>query len=151
MQLNVGDKAPRFKTINQRGETVSLTDLKKKKLALYFYPQDDTPTCTAEACNLRDNYQALLAKGFSIYGISPDGVKSHLKFINKYELPFDLLVDENHAIAEKYDVWKEKTLFGHTYMGIIRTTFIIEKGIITDIITKVKSKEHAQQLMKDSK
>ena len=148
MNLKPGDKAPDFKTLNQRGETIKLKDLKGKKVVLYFYPQDDTPTCTTEACNLRDNYHALMAKGYQVYGISPDGVKKHQKFIAKHQLPFDLLTDEDHAIAEKYGVWALKTLFGKTYMGVLRTTFILEKGKITDIIEKVVSKDHSTQIMK---
>lgn len=147
-KLKIGDKAPDFTTLNQNGETVKLKDLKGKKIALYFYPQDDTPTCTNQACNLRDNYEMLLSKGFSIYGISPDGVKDHLKFIKKFDLPFDLLTDENLEIASKYGVWAEKVNFGRRYMGIVRTTFIIEKGIITNIIGKVFSQKHAGQIMK---
>lgn len=148
MKLKIGDKAPDFATMNQNGETVKLKDLKGKKIALYFYPQDDTPTCTNQACNLRDNYEMLLSKGFSIYGISPDGVKDHVKFIKKFDLPFDLLTDENLEIANKYGVWAEKVNFGRRYMGIVRTTFIIEKGIITNIIGKVFSQKHAGQIMK---
>lgn len=147
-KLKIGDKAPDFTTMNQNGETVKLKDLKGKKIALYFYPQDDTPTCTNQACNLRDNYEMLLSKGFSIYGISPDGVKDHVKFIKKFDLPFDLLTDENLEIANKYGVWAEKVNFGRRYMGIVRTTFIIEKGIITNIIGKVFSQKHAGQIMK---
>ena len=148
MKLKIGDKAPDFKTLNQRGETVKLKDLKGQKVALYFYPQDDTPTCTNQACNLRDNYEMLISKGFAIYGISPDGVKDHLKFIKKFDLPFDLLTDEDLAIANKYGVWAEKVNFGRRYMGIVRSTFIIEKGIITNIIGKVFSQKHAGQIMK---
>lgn len=147
-KLKIGDKAPDFTTMNQNGETVKLKDLKGKKIALYFYPQDDTPTCTNQACNLRDNYEMLLSKGFSVYGISPDGVKDHVKFIKKFDLPFDLLTDENLEIANKYGVWAEKVNFGRRYMGIVRTTFIIEKGIITNIIGKVFSQKHAGQIMK---
>ncbi|MFM9944368.1 MAG: thioredoxin-dependent thiol peroxidase [Bacteroidia bacterium] len=147
-KLKMGDKAPDFKTLNQRGETVKLKDLRGKKVALYFYPQDDTPTCTNQACNLRDNYEMLLSKGFSIYGISPDGVKDHVKFIEKFKLPFDLLTDEDLKIANAYGVWAEKVNFGRKYMGIVRSTFIIEKGIITNIIGKVFSQKHAGQIMK---
>jgi len=148
MKLEPGDKAPNFKTVNQNGEEVSLADFKNKKVALFFYPEDDTPTCTIEACNLRDNYQSLLAKGFTIYGISPDGPAKHQKFIKKFDLPFDLLADEDLKISKKYGVWAEKVMFGHRYMGILRNTFIIEKGIITNIVRKVLSKTHADQLMK---
>ena len=147
IKLSIGDKAPNFKTLNQRGETVHLKDLKGKKVVLCFYPKDDTPACTTEACNLRDNYHELLAKGFTIYGISPDGTKKHLKFIEKFQLPFDLLVDEDHSIAEAFGVWIEKSMYGRKYMGVSRETFIIEKGKITEIIEKVDSKNHAGQLM----
>lgn len=145
--LKIGDKAPKFKTINQLGETVESKDLIGKKVVLYFYPKDDTPGCTAEACSLRDNYKALLAKGYTIYGISPDGVKKHVKFIEKYELPFDLLTDEDHAVAEAFGTWVEKSMYGRKYMGIARVTFIFDNGAITDIIEKVDTKNHANQLM----
>ena len=148
MKLKIGDKAPDFKTLNQRGETVKLKDLKGKKVVLYFYPEDDTPTCTNQACNLRDNYEMLLSKGYEVYGISPNGVKDHVKFIKKFDLPFDLLTDEDLKIANAYGVWAEKTMFGHKYMGIVRTTFIIEKGIITNIIGRVLSLKHAGQIIK---
>lgn len=146
--LKIGDKAPAFKTINQNGETVELKDWSGKKIVLYFYPKDDTPGCTAEACSLRDNYNSLLAKGYTIYGISPDGTKKHLKFIEKYELPFDLLTDEDHAVAEAFGTWVEKSMYGRKYMGMARITFIIDNGTITDIIEKVDTKNHAEQLLK---
>jgi peroxiredoxin Q/BCP len=145
--LKIGDKAPAFKTINQNGETVELKDWSGKKIVLYFYPKDDTPGCTAEACSLRDNYNSLLAKGYTIYGISPDGTKKHLKFIEKYELPFDLLTDEDHAVAEAFGTWVEKSMYGRKYMGMARITFIIDNGTITDIIEKVDTKNHAEQLL----
>ena len=146
--LKIGDKAPKFKTVNQLGETVESKDLIGKKVVLYFYPKDDTPGCTAEACSLRDNYKALLlAKGYTIYGISPDGMKKHVKFIEKYELPFDLLTDEDHAVAEAFGTWVEKSMYGRKYMGIARVTFIFDNGVITDIIEKVDTKNHANQLM----
>ncbi len=146
--LKQGDKAPKFKTTNEKGEMVSLADYKGKKLVLYFYPKDSTPTCTNEACNLRDNYHTFQAKGYEVLGISPDNAKSHLKFIAKYQLPFGLLTDLDHTIAELYGVWDEKILFGRKYMGILRTTFVInEKGIIEKIIEKVDSKAHTNQLI----
>ena len=145
--LKIGDKAPAFKTINQNGETVELKDWSGKKIVLYFYPKDDTPGCTAEACSLRDNYNSLLAKGYTIYGISPDGTKKHLKFIEKYELPFDLLTDEDHAVAEAFGTWVEKSMYGRKYMGMARITFIIDNGTMTDIIEKVDTKNHAEQLL----
>ena len=148
MKLKIGDKAPDFTTLNQRGETIKLNDFKSKKVALYFYPQDDTPTCTNQACNLRDNHEMLTSKGFTIYGISPDGMKDHVKFIEKFNLPFDLLIDEDLVIANKFGVWAEKINFGRKYMGIVRSTFIIENGIITNIIGKVFSQKHAGQILK---
>ena len=119
-----------------------------KKVVLYFYPKDDTPGCTAQACSLRDNYKALIAKGFVVLGVSTDSEKSHLKFINKYNLPFDLLADENQKIVEDYGVWVEKSMYGRTYMGTARTTFVIdEAGNIAEIIQKIDTKEHAAQIL----
>lgn len=116
---------------------------------LYFYPKDDTPGCTAEACSLRDNYDALLAQGYAIVGVSPDDEKKHTKFITKYNLPFDLLADTDNTIALAYGVWVEKSMYGRKYMGIARTTFVInENGILEEIIEKVDTKNHAQQLLK---
>jgi peroxiredoxin Q/BCP len=148
MKLKPGKKAPDFSALNQKEKLIDLATLTNKKLVLYFYPQDDTPTCTTEACNLRDNYKMLLKNGYNVVGISPDSVKKHQKFIAKYKLPFDLLSDENLVVAKKYGVWGEKTTFGRTYMGILRTTFIIdEHGIIEEIIEKVESKNHAEQIL----
>ncbi len=148
MALEVGNSIPDFKTTNQKGEIITNNDLSKGKTVLYFYPKDDTPGCTAQACNLRDNYDALLKDGFTIYGISPDGEKKHQKFIEKYDLPFDLLVDEDHSIAEAFGVWVEKNMYGRKYMGIARTTFVIDdSGTITEVIAKVKTKDHTAQLM----
>jgi peroxiredoxin Q/BCP len=146
MTLKIGDKLPAFKTQNQLGIEINSSDFNNKKVVLYFYPKDDTPGCTAEACNLRDNYEMLLSKGFAIFGISPDGVKKHQKFIEKYELPFDLLTDEDHSICEAFGTWVEKSMYGRKYMGVARTTFIIDQGIITDIIEKVDTKNHAAQI-----
>lgn len=149
MALKEGDPAPAFSVKNQKGKTVTLDSLKGKKTVLYFYPQDDTPTCTTEACNLRDNHKLLKKQGYTILGVSPDSVEKHKKFIAKYKLPFDLLADTELEMANAYGVWAEKTLFGNTYMGILRTTFIIdENGIITEIIRKVLSKKHAEQILK---
>lgn len=146
--LKPGDKAPAFKSINEKGETVSLADYKGKKLVLYFYPKDSTPTCTVESCNLRDNYKSFQKKGYEILGVSADSVKSHIKFIQKHALPFSLLADEDYSIIKAYGVWGEKTLFGRNYMGILRTTFVIdEKGKIEKVIEKVDSKEHTKQLI----
>lgn len=148
-KLNIGDKAPNFSAKNQDGKLLSLADYKGKKLVLYFYPKDDTPGCTAEACSLRDNYAALLKQGFAIVGVSPDTEAKHQKFIAKYELPFDLLADTDQAVANAYGVWVEKSMYGRKYMGIARTTFVIdEQGLLTEIIEKVNTKEHASQLLK---
>jgi peroxiredoxin Q/BCP len=147
--LNIGDKAPKFKSKNQNGETLSLDNFKGKKLVLYFYPKDDTPGCTAEACNLTDNYKHLQKAGYSVLGVSTDDEKKHLKFIEKYSLPFDLLADTEHKVAEDYGAWGEKSMYGKKYFGILRTTFLInEKGIIEDIITKVDTKNHTAQILK---
>jgi peroxiredoxin Q/BCP len=147
MTLKIGDKLPQFTTSNQHGELINSKDLADKKLVLYFYPKDDTPGCTAEACSLRDNYDRLLAHGYTIYGVSPDNAKKHQKFIEKYELPFDLLTDEDHSIAELFGTWVEKSMYGRKYMGMARVTFIFEKGVITDVIEKVDTKNHAEQLL----
>lgn len=149
-EIKEGSKAPDFKGVNQNNETIKLSDFKGKKLVLYFYPKDNTSGCTAEACNLNDNYKDFLDKGFSIIGVSPDSVKSHQKFIEKYNLKFDLIADEEKQILETYGVWGEKNMYGRKYMGVNRTTFIInEKGIIDKILKKVKTKEHSQQIFKE--
>lgn len=149
MTLNEGDKAPAFSANNQKGETISLANYTGKKLVLYFYPKDDTPGCTKEACSLRDNYNLLLKQGYAILGVSPDNEKKHQKFIEKYELPFDLLADTDQAVANAYGVWVEKSMYGRKYMGIARTTFIIdEKGVISEIIKKVDTAAHAEQILK---
>ena len=146
--LNVGDKAPEISGKDQHGNTVSLADFKGKKLVLYFYPKDDTPGCTAEACNLRDNYEEIKKAGFDILGVSPDDAKSHTKFITKFELPFSLLADTEKATAEAYGVWVEKSMYGRKYMGVNRSTFIIdEKGKIERIIEKVDTKNHTAQIL----
>ncbi len=147
-KLKAGDKAPDFKAKDQNGKTVSLKDFKGKKLALYFYPNDDTPTCTKEACNLRDNYSALKKKGYAIVGVSADTEKKHTSFINKYDLPFALLADVEMKVIKAYDVWGEKFFMGRTFDAIIRTTFVIdEKGVIEKVITDVKSGNHAEQII----
>jgi peroxiredoxin Q/BCP len=146
--LQEGDKAPGFTATDQNGKTVSLSDFSGKRVILYFYPTDDTPTCTAEACNFRDNYQSMLAKGFEVIGVSTDDEKSHKKFEKKYSLPFTLIADTDRSINDAYSVWGEKVLFGHQYMGTNRTTFIINPdGIIEKIIRKVRSKNASQQVM----
>jgi len=143
----IGEKAPDFKEKDQDGNWVKLSDFKGTKLVLYFYPKDSTPTCTTQACNLRDNYEQLLAKGYKVLGVSTDDEKSHRKFIAKHNLPFPLLADTEHRMVNAYGVWGEKKMYGHTFMGIFRTTFVIdEKGRIAEVITKVKSKDHAGQI-----
>ena len=146
--LKIGDKAPDFNAFNEKGQMVSLHDYEGKNLVLYFYPADDTPTCTKEACNLRDNYHRFLNMGYEILGVSPDSPKKHLKFINKYKLPFSLLADEDRKILNDYGVWGPKKFMGRLFDGVHRSTFVIdEKGIIKDIITDVVSKEHADQIL----
>jgi len=149
MNLQIGSPAPDFSANNQKGETLSIGHFSGKKLVLYFYPKDDTPGCTAEACSLRDNYQDLIAQGYSILGVSPDTEAKHQKFIEKYNLPFDLLADTDNAVALAYGVWVEKSMYGRKYMGIARTTFVIdEQGNLTEIIEKVDTKNHATQIIK---
>ena len=146
--LQQGDKAPAFTGNDQDGKKISLSDYKGKKLVLYFYPEDDTPTCTIQACNLRDNYGLLKKNGFEIVGISPDSEKSHKKFEKKFDLPFTLIADPSHKILEKYGVWDQKKLFGHEYMGVLRTTFVIdEKGVIKKIFLRPKNKDHAAEIV----
>ena len=146
--LKTGDAVPHFSTTDQNDTPVSQKDIIGQKTVIYFYPKDDTPTCTRQACNLRDNYEQLLNSGFKVYGVSPDKANKHQKFIAKYNLPFDLLVDEDLALANAFGVWGEKTTFGRTYMGIRRTTFVIdEKGVISEIIDQVKAKEHTVQIL----
>ena len=146
--LNVGDQAPDFSALNEKGETVKLSDFSGKKLVLYFYPKDDTPGCTAEACSLRDGYPKFIAQGYAILGVSPDSVKKHVKFIEKYDLPFSLLADEDKAVANAYGVWGPKKFMGRSYEGVHRTTFVIDaSGKIEEIIEKVDTKNHADQLL----
>lgn len=150
MKLKPGDKAPYFEAKNQDGKPVKLSDFQDKKLVLYFYPKDNTPTCTIEACNLRDNYQRFRKQGYEILGVSTDSEKSHKRFRDKFDLPFDLLEDTGHHLVNLYDVWGEKFTFGKHYKGLKRTTFVInENGIITYIIEDVKSKEHTEQILGD--
>lgn len=146
--LKPGDKAPDFKGTDQNGTLVQLSDFVGKKLVLYFYPKDDTPGCTAEACSLRDNYEALQKAGFEILGVSTDAEKSHQKFIAKYSLPFRLLADTQAEVSKAFGVYGLKKFMGKEYMGIARTTFIIdEKGNIAEVISKVDTKNHASQLL----
>ncbi len=146
--LKAGDKAPDFNGINEKGKKISLSGYAGKKLILYFYPQDNTPTCTVEACNLRDNYKMLKKEGFQILGVSPDSAKKHQNFIIKHKLPFPLLVDSELTTIKAYGVWGPKQMFGIQYDGVHRTTYIIdENGIIERIITKVESKRHAEQIL----
>ncbi|MHA4738286.1 thioredoxin-dependent thiol peroxidase [Dyadobacter sp. MSC1_007] len=148
MGLQVGDAAPAFSVKDQDGKEVKLSDFKGEKVVLYFYPKDNTPTCTNQACNLRDNYGLLLKKGYKVLGVSTDNEKSHQRFIKKHNLPFPLLADTEHKMVDAYGVWGEKTLFGRTYMGVIRTTFVInKKGIIEEIISKVESSKHTDQIL----
>lgn len=146
--LKEGSKAPVFKAFDQDGKAISLADYKGKKVILYFYPKDDTPTCTDQACNLRDNYSALLKKGYSVIGVSTDSVKSHKKFEEKHKLPFPLVSDEDKKIVDKYNLWGEKKIMGHTYMGTTRTTFLIDEiGKIVKIIEKPVSKNHTEEIL----
>ena len=146
--LKVGDKAPAINSIDQNGEKITLTQFKGKKVILYFYPADDTPTCTKEACNYRDNFSMLKKKGYIILGVSMDPPKKHQKFIKKFELPFTLIADESRKVIDDYDVWHLKKFMGREYMGIVRTTFLIsEKGLIENVITKVDSANATDQIL----
>ncbi len=148
IELKEGSKAPLFSGTDQNGNAIKLADFKGKKLLLYFYPEDDTPTCTVQACNLRDNFSLLKKEGIAVLGVSPDDEKKHKKFEAKYSLPFTLIADPAHKIIDKYGVWGEKQLYGRTYMGIHRTSFLIdEKGIIRKIILRPKNKAHAEEIV----
>jgi len=148
-KLQIGDKAPDFKGVDQNENSISLGDFAGKNLIVYFYPKDDTPGCTAEACDLRDNYQMWLEKGYAVVGISPDSVASHQKFATKYNLPFSLIADPEKQIIKAYGAWGMKKLYGKEYEGLLRMTFVInENGVITQIFEKVKTKEHTQQILK---
>jgi len=149
MNLKAGDVAPDFSVNDQDGNPIKLSDFKGKKVVLYFYPKDNTPGCTSESCNLRDNYQALQKAGYEILGVSKDNEKSHRKFIGKFELPFTLLADTEKDIHEKYGTWIEKSMYGRKYMGTARVTFLIdEDGKIEEIIEKVKTKDHTAQILR---
>ncbi|HBL77762.1 MAG: peroxiredoxin [Bacteroidetes bacterium GWF2_42_66] len=146
--LNKGDKAPGFKGLNQDGKLISSDDFKGKKMILYFYPKDNTPGCTAESCNLSDNYQYWLNKGYEVVGISPDSVASHKKFAGKFGFSFNLIADTEKEILQAYGVWGEKSMYGKKYMGVLRTTYIInEKGIIDEVFESVKTGDHTNQII----
>lgn len=146
--LKVGDTVPNFSTTDQDGNTIVLSDFKGQKLIVFFYPKASTPGCTAEACNLRDNYQALQDQGYTLLGVSADSEKRQKNFATKYELPFALLADENHDVINAFGVWGPKKFMGKEYDGIHRMTFKVdEKGIVTEVISKVKTKDHAAQLL----
>lgn len=147
--LKIGDKLPEFEGINQNGETIDSKKFNGKKLVVFFYPKANTPGCTAEACNLRDHYSELKDQGFQLLGVSADPVKSQKNFSEKYELPFDIIADENRDLIEKFGVWQLKKFMGKEFMGIVRTTFVFdENGVCTQVIDKVKTKDHAAQILK---
>ena len=146
--IEKGSKAPLFEGKDQHGKWIRLRDLSGKKVVLYFYPKDDTPGCTAETCNLRDNYTEFIEKGYVVIGVSPDGEISHKDFAEKYNIPFSLLSDTRHSIAEQYGTWVEKSMYGRKYMGMARITFVInEEGIVETVIRKVNTKNHSKQLL----
>ena len=150
MKLKVGDKAPSINALDQFGNKISLEDFKGSKIVIYFYPKDDTPGCTAEACSLRDNYKVLMDKGFRIIGVSADNSKSHMKFTEKYQLPFPLIPDTDKKIIQDYGVWGRKKFMGREFDGIIRTTFVIgEDGNILKVFEKVDTKDHANQILSE--
>jgi len=152
MKLKIGDKAPEFKGVNEKKESIKLSDFNGKKIILYFYPKDNTPGCTNEACNLRDNYNMWIEKGFEIIGISPDSVQSHQKFIDKHKLPFTLISDPDKVIIKQYGAWGPKKLYGREYEGLLRTTFVInEEKEIINIFEKVKTKDHTNQILETIK
>lgn len=146
-QLTKGTQAPNFSGENQNRELLSLASFAGKKLILYFYPKNNTPGCTAEACNLSDNYEFWLKQGYEVLGVSPDSKESHLKFIAKYDLPFNLISDPDHKILEAYGAWGEKKLYGKVSIGVIRTTYVIdEKGLIVEVFKRPKTKQHSEEI-----
>ena len=148
-KLNIGDKAPAVDAVDQNGNQITLAQYKGKKVVLYFYPKDMTPGCTAQSCNLSDNYKLLQKSGYDVIGVSCDSIKRHQKFIEKHDLPFNLISDEDQRVVNDYGVWQLKKFMGREYMGIVRTTFLIdEKGVVEEIITKVNTKEHTTQIIK---
>ena len=148
-KLQVGEMAPDFEAVTDQGETVKLSDFRGQRVVLYFYPKDDTPGCTTQACSFRDNYPEIEEKNAVILGVSPDGVESHQKFKSKYDLPFTLLVDEDHAIAEKYGVWGEKNMYGRKYMGVIRSQFVIdENGKLIGVKYRISPKKSVSEALK---
>ena len=149
-ELKEGDLAPAIQAVDQNGEPITLDEYRGKKIVLFFYPKDNTPGCTAEACDLRDNYSQFIEKGFEVIGVSADSEKSHQKFIEKYDLPFRLISDVDKKVLQDYGAWGEKKMYGKSYMGILRKTFIIdEKGYVEKIIEKVKTKEHSTQIFSE--
>ena len=149
-ELKEGDLAPAIQAVDQNGEPITLDEYRAKKIVLFFYPKDNTPGCTAEACDLRDNYSQFIEKGFEVIGVSADSEKSHQKFIEKYDLPFRLISDVDKKVLQDYGAWGEKKMYGKSYMGILRKTFIIdEKGYVEKIIEKVKTKEHSTQIFSE--
>jgi len=152
MKLKIGNKAPDFKGIDDNEKSISLTDFKGKNVILYFYPKDNTPGCTNEACDLRDNYDMWLSKGYEVIGVSPDSVQSHKKFKTKHKLPFRLISDPDKVIIKEYGAWGPKKLYGREYEGLLRSTFVIDKnGIIVNIFEKVKTKDHTNQILETIK
>lgn len=147
--LAKGDKAPEFQGLNQHGELISLKSFSGKKVILYFYPKDNTPGCTAESCNLNDNYPMWISKGYEVVGVSPDNVASHQKFAGKFGFGFNLIADPSTEILQAYRVWGEKSMYGKKYMGVLRTTYVIdENGFIVDVFEKVDTKNHSEQIIK---
>jgi thioredoxin-dependent peroxiredoxin len=150
--LTEGQKAPAFSGKDQNGNKVSLADFKGKKIVIFFYPEDDTPTCTEQACNLRDHYSLLEKNGFAVVGISPDDVQKHARYQAKYNLPFTLVADPDHKIIDKYEVWGEKNMYGRKYMGLFRTTYVVdEKGVILKVFKKPKVRQHAEEIVEKTK